>query len=221
VDQDDAKRAAGEAAAACVQDGMRVGLGTGSTVRHAIAALGAAGRSLTCVATSASTEDLARAVGLTLVAPDEIGALDVCIDGADEVDVDLNLTKGGGGALTREKIVASMAERFVVVVDRSKVVPKLGRFGTPVEALPFAPGVVESRLVHLGATAVDRREDPSDNGGVLLDARFGEIEDVPALAADLSAIPGLVEHGLFLSTMVATVVVADPDGTIEVLGDPL
>jgi len=220
-DAEAAKRVAGEAAAACVRDGMRVGLGTGSTVRYAIEALGAAGHDLTCVATSSSTEELAAHVGLRLVSPDEAIRLDVTIDGADEVDDDLNLTKGGGGALTREKVVAAMADRFVVVVDRSKVVPRLGPFGTPIEVLSFAPAVVVERLRSLGAASVDRRDELSDNGGVLLDARFGSIEDPARLAAELSAIPGLVEHGIFLADLVSTVVVADPDGSIEVLGDPL
>lgn len=219
--QEQAKQAAGRAAAAVVTDGMKVGLGTGSTVRYAIEALGATGFDLTCVATSSSTEELAGRVGLQLVTPDEALRLDVTIDGADEVDAELNLTKGGGGALTREKVVATMAERFIVVADRSKVVPRLGPFGTPIEVLSFAPGVVAEHLRALGATGVDRRGDLSDNGGVLLDARFGEIADAVALAAELSAIPGVVEHGIFLADLVSTVVVADPDGTIQVLGRPL
>ncbi len=220
-DAEAAKRAAGEAAAGCVADGMRVGLGTGSTVRYAIEALGASGLDLTCVATSTSTEKLAAKVGLRLVSPDEALHLDVTIDGADEVDDELNLTKGGGGAMTREKVVAAMAERFVVVVDRSKVVPRLGPFGTPIEALTFAPVLVAEALHGLGATSVDRRERLSDNGGVLLDAQFGEIEAPAELAAGLSAVPGIIDHGIFLADMVSTVVVADPDGSIEVLGDPL
>ena len=220
-DAEAAKRAAGEAAAGCVAGGMRVGLGTGSTVRYAIEALGASGLDLTCVATSTSTEELAAKVGLRLVSPDEALHLDVTIDGADEVDDELNLTKGGGGAMTREKVVAAMAERFVVVVDRSKVVPRLGPFGTPIEALTFAPVLVAEALHGLGATSVDRRERLSDNGGVLLDAQFGEIEAPAELAAGLSAVPGIIDHGIFLADMVSTVVVADPDGSIEVLGDPL
>ena len=166
--QEQAKQVAGRAAAAVVADGMKVGLGTGSTVRYAIEALGETGFDLTCVATSSATEELAGRVGLRLVAPDEALHLDVTIDGADEVDADLNLTKGGGGALTREKVVAAMADRFVVVADRSKVVPLLGPFGTPIEVLPFAPGVVGERLRALGAAAVDRRDGLSDNGGVIL-----------------------------------------------------
>ncbi len=218
---DAAKRAAGRRAAEAVTDGMRVGLGTGSTVRFAIEALGERGLDLECVATSSSTEALARSVGLRLVTPDEAVRLDVAIDGADEVDDERNLTKGGGGALTREKVVASMAEWFVVVVDRSKLVPLLGPFGTPVEVLRFAPAVAADRLRALGASEVTARTEPSDNGGVLLDAQFGEIHDPAALAASISAIPGVVEHGIFLAEMVSSVVVAGDDGKVEVLGLPL
>jgi ribose 5-phosphate isomerase A len=219
--QDEAKQAAGRAAAAVVEDGMRIGLGTGSTVRFVLEALGDTGFDLTCVATSSSTEALAERVGLRLVAPDEAVRLDVTIDGADEVDAGLNLTKGGGGALAREKIVAAMAERFIVVADRSKVVPLLGPFGTPIEVLSFAPAVVADRLRTLGAASVERRDGLSDNGGVLLDVHFGEIDDPTTLAAELSAVPGVVEHGIFLADLVSSVVVADTDGSIQVLGQPL
>jgi ribose 5-phosphate isomerase A len=218
---DAAKRAAGRRAAEAVADGMRVGLGTGSTVRYAIEALGERDLHLTCVATSSSTEELARSVGLRLVAPDEVGRLEVAIDGADEVDPGFNLTKGGGGALTREKIVASMAERFVVVVDRSKLVPALGPFGTPIEVLPFAPQVVASRIAGLGAGEIRVFDQPTDNGGLILVPHFGEIDDPAALAAELSAIPGVIEHGIFLGDTVSSVVVADADGSVEVLGEPL
>lgn len=219
--QEAAKQVAGRAAAAVVTDGMKVGLGTGSTVRYTIEALAATGFDLTCVATSKATEDLAGGLGLSLVAPDVAVHLDVTIDGADEVDAARNLTKGGGGALSREKVVAAMADRFVVVADRSKVVEHLGPFGTPIEVLAFAPAVVAEHLMGLGAASVERRPHPSDNGGVLLDAHFGAVTDPATLAAELSAIPGVIEHGIFLTDLVSTVVVADPDGTIEVLGDPL
>ena len=200
---------------------MRVGLGTGSTVRYAIEALGRSGLNLTCVATSSATEELAGDVGLKLVTPDEAIRLDVTIDGADEVDDDLNLTKGGGGALTREKIVAAMAGTFIVVVDKSKLVRKLGPFGTPIEVLDFAPAVVADALRVLGATEIERREGRSDNGNLIVDAGFREIDDPPALAAQIAAIPGVVEHGIFPAEMVTTVVVADADGDIKVLGQPL
>jgi ribose 5-phosphate isomerase A len=222
VDEAEAgKRAAAEAAAAIVEDDMRVGLGTGTTVRYVVEALGAAKKEITCVATSTGTEELAREVGLKLVTPDEAVRLDLTIDGADEVDQFLNLTKGGGRALTREKLVAAMADRFVVVVDRSKKVPHLGPFGTPIEVLAFAPAVVADWLRLAGATSAELRDGTSDNGGLLLDARFGSIDEPAELAARLSAIPGVVEHGIFLADMVSTVVVADADGDLEVLGEPL
>src|SRR5690606_6472855 len=137
------------------------------------------------------------------------------LDGADEVDERLNLTKGGGGAHTREKIVAQMAPRFVVVVDERKLVPKLGPFGTPLELLPFAPKVAMARVRALGASDVTTREEPSDNGNVLADAHFGEIDDPARLARELEAIPGVVEHGIFLREMVERVVVAGADGVRE------
>lgn len=213
-----AKERAGRRAAAFVADGMRVGLGTGSTVYYTILALGERRPAVRCVATSTRTEALARELGLQVVAPDEIGSLDLAIDGADEVDMELNLVKGGGGALTREKIVASMAERFVVVVDESKLVERLGAFGLPIEVLPFAPGVVSERVASLGAARIRRRPGLDDNHNVLIDAFFGTIDDPPALAARLDAIPGLVEHGLFLSPGVERVVVGGADGVREILG---
>jgi ribose 5-phosphate isomerase A len=215
---DAAKRAAGEHAARYVETGMRVGLGTGSTVRYTIEALAASGLDIVCTATSRQTEVLAEGLGMRLALPDELGALDVCIDGADEVDPDLNLTKGGGGAHTREKIVAGMAARFVVVVDESKLVPRLGPFGTPLEVLDFAPGVVAGRVQLLGATEVTTRAARSDSGNLLLDARFAEIPDPVALGRALSEIPGIVEHGLFPGSMVERVVVAGSDGVRELTG---
>jgi ribose 5-phosphate isomerase A len=210
-----AKEQAGRQAARYVQDGMRVGLGTGSTVHWTIVALGERRPSITCTATSVRTHELARSLGLTVVAPDEIGHLDIAIDGADEVDPALNLTKGGGAAHTREKIVASMADRFVVVVDETKLVPALGPFGTPLEVLEFAPLVVADAVMALGAASVTAREARSDNGNLVADAHFGTIADPVALAASLSAVPGIVEHGIFPGAMVERVVVAGVDGTSE------
>ena len=197
---------------------MRVGLGTGTTVHWTIVALGARRLAeLVCVATSSGTERLARSVGLRLVPPDDAGQLDLAVDGADEVDAHWNLVKGGGGALAREKVVAEMADRFVVVVDGSKVVTRLGAFGLPVEALAFAPGVVAARLRSLGATRVERRPEPSDNGNPLLRAYFGAIADPAELAAQLGGVPGVVEHGLFLGPTVSQVIVAHADGRVDTL----
>jgi ribose 5-phosphate isomerase A len=195
-----------------VADGMAVGLGTGSTVAHTIIALGERDLDITCVATSMATEHLAAEAGLGVVAPDEVEALDIAIDGADEVDPALNLTKGGGGALMREKIVAALASRFVVVVDESKLVDQLGDFGTPVELLPFAPHTAARAIGRLGAVNVALREQLSDNGNLLADAHFGLIDDPIALSAALDAVPGVVGHGIFLGAMVESVLVDGPSG---------
>jgi ribose 5-phosphate isomerase A len=209
------KEAAGRRAAAYVTDGMRVGLGTGSTVHWTIVELGERALDITCTATSRRTYDLATSLGLHVVAPDEIGDLDIAVDGADEVDPEFNLTKGGGGAHTREKVVARMAARFIVVVDETKLVPRLGPFGTPVELLRFAPHVTMGWIRELGARDVVVRQDPSDNDNLLADAHFGEIVDPTALALRLDAVPGVVDHGLFPAEMVERVVVAGGDGVHE------
>ncbi|MBI2704428.1 MAG: ribose-5-phosphate isomerase RpiA [Actinobacteria bacterium] len=216
-----AKEAAGRHAAHYVESGMRVGLGTGSTVHWTIVELGdrrARGAlDVVCTATSVQTGELATSLGLKVVTPDEIGGLDVAIDGADEVDEAFNLTKGGGGAHAREKLVAQMSPRFVVVVDESKLVRRLGPFGTPLEVLDFAPAVVTSRVIAIGANDVTARNRRSDNGNLLLDAHFGSIDDPPGLARALEQIPGIVEHGIFLSPMVERVVVAGHDGRVREL----
>lgn len=217
--QDLAKEAAGRHAAQYVTDGMRVGLGTGSTVHWTIVELGERALDITCTATSIQTHELATSIGLTVVSPDEIGALDICIDGADEVDPAFNVTKGGGAAHTREKIVASMSPRFIVVVDESKLVPALGPFGTPLEVLDFAPGVVAAAVERLGSGPVTTRDRRSDNGNLVMDAHFPAIADPASLAARLSAIPGIVEHGIFPGSMVERVVVAGLDGVRELVND--
>jgi len=214
-----AKEAAGRHAADYVTNGMRVGLGTGSTVHFTIIALGEAALDIACTATSEQTHQLAMSLGLRVVSPDEIGALDIAIDGADEVDPAFNLTKGGGGAHTREKLVAQMAPRFVVVVDESKLVEQLGPFGTPLEVLGFAPAVVAARVRALGASEVTTRERPSDNGNLVMDAQFGTIADPVQLGIALAAIPGIVGHGIFPGSMVERVVVAGSEGIRELVND--
>jgi ribose 5-phosphate isomerase A len=212
-----AKEQAGRHAARYVQDGMKVGLGTGSTVHWTIVELGERSPDIVCTSTSRATDELAASLGLTVVGPDEIGSLDVAIDGADEVDPAFNLTKGGGGAHTREKLVETMTSRLVVVVDESKLVPALGPFGTPLEVLDFAPRTVVGWVEALGATSVSVRDERSDNGNLLMDAHFGTIDDPPTLAGRLSAVPGIVEHGIFPGSMVERVVVAGADGTRELV----
>lgn len=196
---------------------MRVGLGSGSTVYHTIVALGERGLDVQCVASSERTARIAVEAGLEVVPADTARHLDVAIDGADEVDARFNLVKGGGGAHAREKIVAAMADRFIVVVDEAKLVEKLGAFGLPLEVLPFAPQVVAEEVMGLGAVQVVRRSEPSDNGNVLIDAAFRLIDDPAALASRLESVPGLVAHGLFPSAMVERVVVAGTDGVRELI----
>jgi ribose 5-phosphate isomerase A len=200
------KEAAGRAAAKLVHDGDVVGLGTGSTAYFTVVALGErvkTGLKIIGIPTSLQTGDLARGVGIPLTTLDEHPEIDITIDGADEVDPKLNLIKGGGGALTREKVIASASKKMVVVADSSKVVRVLGKFPLPVEVIAFARAVVEKEIVALGAvpklrTKADGSAFLTDNGNPILDCSFGEIADPAGLALALSSIPGIVEHGLFI-----------------------
>jgi ribose 5-phosphate isomerase A len=200
------KEAAGRAAVKLVRDGDVVGLGTGSTAYFAIIALGERvkeGLKIVGIPTSSQTADLARAVGIPLTTLDEHPEIDITIDGADEIDPKLNLIKGGGGALLREKVVASASTKMVVVADSSKVVPVLGKFPLPVEIISFARTVIEKKILALGgAPKLRTKRDGSpyltDNGNQILDCSFGKIKDPAALARELSGIPGIVEHGLFI-----------------------
>jgi ribose 5-phosphate isomerase A len=201
------KRAAATAAAELVQDGMRVGLGTGSTVAHLIPALAARSlRDLRCVATSPATEASARAIGLELTTLDDLGELDIAIDGADQVDATGWLVKGGGGAHTREKIVAAAASTFVVIASAEKAVERV-HAPVPLELLAFG---VARTLADL-APAELRGVPPSPDGGVIADY-LGPVNDPAALAARLSAAPGVVDHGLFPPQMVSVVLIAREGG---------
>jgi ribose 5-phosphate isomerase A len=202
-----AKERAGRHAAEYVADGMQVGLGTGSTVHFTIVALGERALDITCVATSDATQTLATELGMKVVPPGDVDRLDIAIDGADQVDPLLNLVKGGGGAHTREKVVASMTDRFIVVVDEAKIVDEISG-AIPLEVVAFGTAFVTGRARELGATEVTRRDAPSDNGNPLLDAHFARVGDPSALARSLSLTPGLVEHGIFVAEMVERVVVA-------------
>jgi ribose 5-phosphate isomerase A len=201
-----AKRAAGEAAAELVKSGMVVGLGTGSTVAWTIKRLGQRvkeeGLDFLGVPTSYQAEDLAISCAIKLTTLNQHPILDLAIDGADQVDFDLFAIKGGGAAHTREKVVACSARKFVVVADESKYVEKLSH-SVPVEVLPFASRLVEQRLRKLVGVPVLRlgkmKDGPviTDNGNFVIDVDFGVIADPLSLAAELSQIPGLVEHGIF------------------------
>jgi len=200
------KEAAGRAAAKLVRDGDIVGLGTGSTAYFTVVALGErvkAGLKIIGIPTSVHTADLARAVGIPLTTLDEHPEIDITIDGADEVDPKLNLIKGGGGALTREKVIATASKKMVVVADSGKIVRVLGKFPLPVEVIAFARTVVERKIVSLGGSPklrlkLDGSPYLTDNGNEILDCSFGKIADPPALARELSGTPGVVEHGLFI-----------------------
>ena len=211
------KRITGHRAAELVEDGMRVGLGTGSTVRYTIEALADRDLDIVCVPTSIDTTQMGRRLGLHITDPDGVDALDIAIDGADEVDPELNLVKGGGGAHFRERLVAELAERFVVVVDQSKMVDRLGDFGVPVEVMDFGQDVVARRLRTEGARSVLVRAVTSDNGNLILDADFGLLDDPLDLADRLKAITGVIAHGIFPGELVAEVMVARSDGSIDVL----
>ena len=199
------KRAAAEAAAQLVRDGDMVGLGTGSTVAYLLPALAARRLDVRCVATSVATEQSARALGLAVEPFEGIERLDIAIDGADQVAPDGWLVKGGGGAHTREKIVAAAAERFVVIASSDKVVEALAP-PVPLELLAF--GLAATLRALEGATLRDAPRTP--DGGVIADYRAG-FEDPAALAARLGATPGVVDHGLFPPAMVSEVLIARAD----------
>jgi ribose 5-phosphate isomerase A len=218
VDTTALKREAGQRACDFVEDGMTLGLGTGSTVRWTIERLGEmvrGGLRVRGVATSRRTEGQARALGIPLVELDDAGELDLAIDGADEIGPDLALIKGGGGALLREKLVASAARRFVVVADASKRVATLGRFPLPVEVVPFGWQTTARRIASTGCRPTLRRSgaEPytTDNGNYLLDCAYGAIEDPGPLAVRLKLLPGVVEHGLFVG-MAELALLGRPEG---------
>jgi ribose 5-phosphate isomerase A len=198
----DEKRAAALAAAALVEDGMRVGLGTGSTVAQLLPALGRRELAITCVATSPATAELATAQGLDVRPFTDLDRLDLTIDGADQVDAVGWLVKGGGGAQTRERIVAAAAERFVVIVSSDKPVVRLHP-PVPLELMAFG---LAATLRALPAATL-RHAPPTPDGGILADYH-GDIADPAQLAAMLEAVPGVVSHGLFPPSMVTTVLVA-------------
>ena len=201
------KEAAARAAAELVADGMRVGLGTGSTVAHFLPALAARGLTgLRCVATSPATEQAALALGLSIHDLDELGELDIAVDGADQVHPDGWLIKGGGGAHTREKIVAAAAASFVVIASADKAVAELSP-PVPLELLRFG---AEHTLATLAPSRL-RDAPPSADDGLIADY-FGPVDDAHALAARLSATPGVVDHGLFAPGLVSTILVAGATG---------
>lgn len=213
------KQVAAAAALRWVRDGMLLGLGTGSTSAQFIIQLGAAvqnGLKVQGTATSLASEALARQLGIPLVAPRRGLRFDLAVDGADELDGQLRLIKGGGGALLREKTLETVSDYLLVVADSSKLVPVLGRFPLPLEVVPFALPWVLDAVEALGGAPVVRmaKDDPaayyySDQKNLILDCHFGQIGDAERLATQLKTIPGIVEHGLFLGLAKAAVIVKD------------
>ncbi len=199
ADIDDARDRAAAAAVGEVTRGMVVGLGSGDTASRAIIALGRAQLGIIAVASSEKSAALGRQVGLDVRAPDEVDAIDLTIDGADEIDAQLRLIKGAGGALTREKMLARASRRLVIVADDAKRVTRLGqRMPLPVEILAFASRWTLARLTALGLVPKVRAGFFSDNGGVIADCALGPDVDPVALTRSLDALPGVIEHGLFL-----------------------
>lgn len=214
---DKEKQLAAAQALRWVRDGMTVGLGTGSTAARFIRLLGEevrAGRlRIQATATSLASEELAREVGIPLLKPQRGLRFDLTVDGADELDSQLRLIKGGGGALLREKILATASDYLLIIADSSKVVTQLGRFPLPLEVVPFALPWVLDAVAALGGNPtlrIDKKNAPqpaqSDQGNLLVDCSFAQIADPAQLAGQLQAIPGIVEHGLFLGLARAAVV---------------
>ncbi len=220
VPGDDKQRLhAAEAALAEVRPGMKLGLGTGRTADHFVRLLGErvrAGLVVAGVPTSERTAKLAREVGVALISLDDTPALDLTIDGADEIDPALRLIKGGGGALLREKIVAAASARMLVVADEAKLVKVLGAFPLPIEVVPFGLAAtrraIDKAAAQLGLSGELRQRMAgdtafiTDSGNRIFDASFGRIPDPDALAGALAAIPGVVEHGLFIGLASAAII---------------
>jgi ribose 5-phosphate isomerase A len=221
VAHDEQKEAAARASLRFVRDGDIVGLGSGSTATYLVQLLGErvqAGLKIRAIPTSRQTQELATALGIPLTTFDQTQQIDVTIDGADEVDPQLQLIKGGGGALLHEKIVASASKQMVVVADSTKQVPVLGAFPLPVEVVAFAQALVRRKIESLGASVTLRYANGSvfvtDEGHHILDCNFGQIPDPATLARKLNAIPGIVEHGLFID-MASVALIATPEKIIE------
>src|ERR1700731_4935041 len=222
---DELKRQAGGRALEFVQDGMKLGLGTGSTAKHFVELLGMRvrdGLDVIGVPTSEATRADAIRCGIQLSTLDEVDRLDLTVDGADEIDPSLNLIKGGGGALLREKIVAAASDRMIVIADESKGVEVLGRFPLPVEVVPFGLAATQRAMARAfaecgvsGQMVVRKGRDGhvfvTDGGHWIVDTHLGRITEAPRLAGLLTSIPGVVEHGLFID-LASTAMLAGPGG---------
>jgi ribose 5-phosphate isomerase A len=220
--QEQEKEAAARASLRFVKDGQVVGLGTGSTAKYFIQLLGEQvknGLRIRGIPSSDRSRERAVELGIPLTTLDECQRIDVTVDGADEVDPQMRLIKGGGGALLREKIVASATRQYVIITDASKRVPVLGKFPLPVEVIKFAQALVTKRIEALGAKVILRRNADgtpylTDENNYILDCHFGQIRGADGLANKLSDMPGVVEHGLFIG-MASVVLVATGSEVVE------
>ena len=223
IDQDALKRVAAAKALEYLTDGMKLGLGTGSTAEIFLELLAArvrGGLNVIGTPTSERTAEKARALGIPLAGLDELAPLDMTIDGADEADRKLNLIKGGGGALLREKLVAAASKRMLVIADKSKLVPRLGRYPLPVEVSEFGQKTTAQRIAdtlaalgYVDVAVTLRSRDGltfvSDSGNLIYDCGLKAISSAPKLALALANLPGVVEHGLFIG-MATTLIIAHP-----------
>ncbi len=213
MDQDALKKQCAEAALAFVEDDMMVGVGTGSTVNHFIAALGAwRHRIAGAVSSSEASTKRLKDLGIAVRELNDTDGCDIYVDGADEVTERLAMIKGGGGALTREKIVAQASRRFVCIADASKLVPVLGKFPLPVEVIPMARSLIARHIVKLGGRPVLREGLVTDNGNAILDVHGLAIADPAALESELNQFPGIVTNGLFARRPADVLLLGSPGG---------
>ena len=222
----DMKKLAGDKAATYVKDGMVVGLGTGSTAYHMVNAVGEMvknGLKIQAIPTSKATEAQARELGIPLLTIDELDHVDLAIDGVDEIDPQFNAIKGGGGALYREKVVASMAKEVIWIMDESKLVDKIGAFHLPVEIAQYGSKQAMERMAGYGWNPVLRVRDGktfvTDNGNYIADLHLGAGFDIQDVYSKLTGMLGVLEHGLFLN-MCKRMIVGHSDGTVDVIETP-
>jgi ribose 5-phosphate isomerase A len=217
-----AKRLAAEKAVEYIQDGMTVGLGSGSTAYYAIQRIGEKvnqGLKIKAVASSLKSETAAKQLSIPVFDPSEIDTIDIAIDGADEADTKGNLIKGGGGSLLREKIIAFASNRFYVIIDDSKLVERLGKIPLPDEKIPFGSALTIRQLTAVGCHTVLRKMNGekfiTDNGNLIVDCKFADIEDPAWLDMKLKMIPGVIETGLFSNKVVTTIFAGYDSGKVK------